>query len=156
MVNLNVLSTEQNNTNSKDIELQSTQEILKRINEEDKKVAYCVEKSLDNISYLIDNILDNYNENTRIIYVGSGTSGRLGILDASECPPTYGVDFDKFQGLISGGRDAVFMAVENAEDSIEMGIEDIKKLDLKSYDVVIGVMELRRTLHHNFSERCFA
>ena len=116
MVNLNVLSTEQNNTNSKDIELQSTQEILKRINEEDKKVAYCVEKSLENISYLIDNILDNYNENTRIIYVGSGTSGRLGILDASECPPTYGVDFDKFQGLISGGRDAVFMAVENAED----------------------------------------
>lgn len=145
MVNLNVLSTEQNNINSKDIELQSTQEILKRINEEDKKVAYCVEKSLDNISYLIDNILDNYNENTRIIYVGSGTSGRLGILDASECPPTYGVDFDKFQGLISGGRDAVFMAVENAEDSIEMGIEDIKKLDLKPYDVVIGLTASGRT-----------
>lgn len=145
MVNLNILSTEQNNTNSKDIELQSTHEILKRINEEDKKVAYCVEESLDSISYLIDKIFENYNQNTRIIYVGSGTSGRLGILDASECPPTYGVDFEKFQGLISGGNEAVFKAVENAEDDIEMGIEDIRKLNLKSSDVVIGLTASGRT-----------
>lgn len=97
MVDLNSLSTEENNLNSKDIELMSSIDIVKRINSEDKKVAYCVEKVIDKISALIDAILSRYTEKTRIIYIGSGTSGRLGILDASECPPTYGVGYDKFK-----------------------------------------------------------
>ena len=117
MIDLNKLSTEENNPNSKDIELQDSFEIIKRINEEDKKVAFCVEKELKSISSLIDAILSNYTKETRIIYIGAGTSGRLGILDASECPPTYGVSHEKVQGIIAGGNEAIFRAKENAEDS---------------------------------------
>ncbi len=145
MVDLNSLSTEENNLNSKDIELMSSIDIVKRINSEDKKVAYCVEKVIDKISALIDAILSRYTEKTRIIYIGSGTSGRLGILDASECPPTYGVGYDKFQGLISGGNTAIFKAVENAEDSYTLGEEDLKSIGLNSCDVVIGLTASGRT-----------
>ena len=116
MINLNKLSTEENNPNSKGIELQDNYEILKRINEEDKKVAFCVEEKLEDITKLMNAIIENYREDTRIIYIGAGTSGRLGILDASECPPTYGVSPEKVQGIIAGGKDAMLMAKENAED----------------------------------------
>ena len=125
MINLNKLSTEKNNPNSKNIELQENYEILKRINEEDKKVAFCVEKKLGDISKLMDAIVENYKENTRIIYMGAGTSGRLGILDASECPPTYGVSPELVQGLIAGGKEAVFLSQENAEDNKEQGKKDL-------------------------------
>ena len=126
MIELEKLSTEENNLNSKDIELQDSLEIVRRINEEDKKVAFCVEKELGSISRLIDAILSKYKKETRIIYIGAGTSGRLGILDASECPPTYGVSFEKVQGIIAGGNEAIFKAKENA-------------------DVVIGVAASGRT-----------
>lgn len=145
MVNLDLLSTEKNNFNSKNIELMSSYEIVKIINNEDKKVAFCVEKSLDKISNLIDAILAKYNENTRIIYIGSGTSGRLGILDASECPPTYGVDYDKFKGIISGGKTAIFKAIENAEDNFNLGEKDLKFINLTKNDVVIGLTASGRT-----------
>lgn len=145
MINLSELSTEQNNQNSKDIELQSSYEIIKRINDEDKKVAYCVEKELINISLLIDAILKRYTEKTRIIYIGSGTSGRLGILDASECPPTYGVDPSLFQGIIAGGKDAMFLAKENAEDNEIQGAKDLENINLSKYDVVIGLTASGRT-----------
>lgn len=145
MINLSELSTEQNNQNSKDIELQSSYEIIKRINDEDKKVAYCVEKELINISLLIDAILKRYTEKTRIIYIGSGTSGRLGILDASECPPTYGVDPSLFQGIIAGGKDAMFLAKENAEDNETQGAKDLENINLSKYDVVIGLTASGRT-----------
>lgn len=145
MVNLNVLSTEKNNFNSRDIELMSSYDILKKINDEDKKVAYCVEKVLDKINLLIEGILDRYSEKTRVIYIGSGTSGRLGILDASECPPTYGVDYDKFKGLISGGNTAIFKAIENAEDDENLGVSDLKSINLTKNDVVIGLTASGRT-----------
>lgn len=145
MINLNKLSTEKNNPNSKNIELQENYEILKRINEEDKKVAFCVEKKLGDISKLMDAIVENYKENTRIIYMGAGTSGRLGILDASECPPTYGVSPELVQGLIAGGKEAVFLSQENAEDNKEQGKKDLMDIDLTKNDIVIGLAASGRT-----------
>ena len=145
MIELEKLSTEENNPNSKDIELQDSLEIVKRINEEDKKVAFCVEKELGSISRLIDAILLKYKKQTRIIYIGAGTSGRLGILDASECPPTYGVPFDKVQGIITGGNEAIFKAKENAEDSPELGKQDLININLTENDVVIGLAASGRT-----------
>ena len=145
MVELEKLSTEENNPNSKDIELQDSLEIVRRINEEDKKVAFCVEKELESISRLIDAILSKYKKETRIIYIGAGTSGRLGILDASECPPTYGVSFEKVQGIIAGGNEAIFKAKENAEDSPELGKQDLININLTKNDVVIGLAASGRT-----------
>ena len=145
MINLNKLSTEENNPNSKDIELQDNYEILKRINEEDKKVAFCVEEKLEDITKLMDAIIENYREDTRIIYIGAGTSGRLGILDASECPPTYGVSPEKVQGIIAGGKDAIFMAKENAEDDRAQRKRDLMDIKLTGNDVVIGLAASGRT-----------
>lgn len=145
MINLNKLSTEENNPNSKGIELQDNYEILKRINEEDKKVALCVQEKLEDITKLMDAIIKNYREDTRIIYIGAGTSGRLGILDASECPPTYGVSPEKVQGIIAGGKDAIFMAKENAEDDREQGKRDLMDINLTGNDVVIGLAASGRT-----------
>lgn len=145
MENINSLTTEKNNLNSKDIELQENYEILRRINEEDKKVAFCVEEKLHDIAALMDAIVENYREDTRIIYIGAGTSGRLGILDASECPPTYGVSYEKVQGIIAGGKEAVFMAKENAEDSKEQGKNDLINIELTENDVVIGLAASGRT-----------
>ena len=145
MINLNKLSTEENNPNSKGIELQDNYEILKRINEEDKKVALCVQEKLEDITKLMDAIIKNYREDTRIIYIGAGTSGRLGILDASECPPTYGVSPEKVQGIIAGGKDAIFVAKENAEDDREQGKRDLMDIKLTGNDVVIGLAASGRT-----------
>jgi len=145
MIELEKLSTEENNPNSKDIELQDSLEIVRRINEEDKKVAFCVEKELGSISRLIDAILSRYEKETRIIYIGAGTSGRLGILDASECPPTYGVSFEKVQGIIAGGNEAIFKAKENAEDKPELGKQDLVNINLTKNDVVIGLAASGRT-----------
>ena len=145
MIELEKLSTEENNPNSRDIELQDSLEIVRRINEEDKKVAFCVEKELGSISRLIDAILSRYEKETRIIYIGAGTSGRLGILDASECPPTYGVSFEKVQGIIAGGNEAIFKAKENAEDNPELGKQDLLNINLTENDVVIGLAASGRT-----------
>ena len=145
MIELEKLSTEENNPNSKDIELQDSLEIVRRINEEDKKVAFCIEKELGSISRLIDAILSRYEKETRIIYIGAGTSGRLGILDASECPPTYGVSFEKVQGIIAGGNEAIFKAKENAEDKRELGKQDLLNINLTENDVVIGLAASGRT-----------
>lgn len=145
VIDLSKLSTEKNNENSKNIELQDSLEIVRRINEEDKKVAYCVEKALPSIAKLVDAIVERTVPSTRIIYVGAGTSGRLGVLDASECPPTYGVDFEVVQGLIAGGKDAMFKAKENVEDSPEQGRIDLEELKLTKDDVVIGLTASGRT-----------
>ncbi len=145
MIDLSRLSTEENNPVSKDIELQESYEILKRINDEDKKVAFCVEEKLPQIAELVDAIVSGYSEDTRIIYMGAGTSGRLGILDASECPPTYGVSHEMVQGLIAGGKEAVFKAQENAEDDREQGKKDLIDIHLTKNDVVIGIAASGRT-----------
>ena len=101
------------------IDQYSTQELLKSINKEDQKVAYEVEKVIPNIHLLVDAVTEKLKNGGRLFYIGAGTSGRLGLVDASECPPTFGVPNDLVIGIIAGGHQAMFQAVENAEDDLE-------------------------------------
>ena len=115
------------------------------INNEDKTVAYAVEKALPQISSLVDVIVEKFYEDGRLIYMGAGTSGRIGILDAVELRPTYGVPDDMVMCLMAGGESAFVKAVEGAEDSKEMAVSDLKKINLTSKDVVIGITASGRT-----------
>ena len=123
---LDKLTTESRNLNTSNIDKVSTLEMVKIINNEDKKVAEAVEKEIPKIAQAIDYVVERIKKGGRLIYIGAGTSGRLGILDASECPPTYGVSEELIQGIIAGGREAIFRAKEGAEDSKELAIEDLK------------------------------
>lgn len=114
-------------------------EILHHINAEDHKVAPAVKEKLQAISSLVENIVPRMREGGRLFYIGAGTSGRLGILDASECPPTYGVPFDWVIGLIAGGDDAIRKAVENAEDNPNQAWKDIQAYGISEWDTVIGI-----------------
>lgn len=136
---LSNLTTESRNQNTLDIDKVSTIEMVRKINNEDKKVAEAVEKELPQIAEAIDGIVDRIHKGGRLIYMGAGTSGRLGILDASECPPTYGVSEELVQGLIAGGHEAIFRAKEGAEDSKELAVNDLKDKDLNSNDIVVGL-----------------
>ena len=127
------------------LENQSTIELLKIINNEDKKVPYEVEKSLNNIKILIDKIFNKMNKGGRLFYIGSGTPGRLGIVDASECPPTYGVDNNVIIGLIAGGDNAIKNSIENAEDNFNQASKDLKIHNISSKDSVIGITASGRT-----------
>lgn len=142
---LSKLITEGINSNTLNIDKVSTLEIVKLINNEDKKVAFAVEKEKERIAEAIDVIADRLLRGGRLIYVGAGTSGRLGILDASECPPTYGVSYDMVQGLIAGGYTAIFKAKEGAEDDFALGKEDLKEKNLTKDDVVCGIAASGRT-----------
>lgn len=144
-INLDKLVTEKRNENTKAIDRVSTIEMLKMINDEDKKIAYAVENELPNISKAVDEISEAFKIGGRLIYCGAGTSGRLGILDASECPPTYGVSEDLVQGVIAGGHEAIFRAKEGAEDSKELGVKDLKEINLNSKDVLVGLAASGRT-----------
>ncbi|HPT89367.1 MAG TPA: N-acetylmuramic acid 6-phosphate etherase, partial [Bacilli bacterium] len=144
-VNLRKIGTEQRNSNTRHIDSLSTLEILQVINNEDKTVAYAVEKALPQISSLVDVIVEKFYEDGRLIYMGAGTSGRIGILDAVECRPTYGVPDDMVMCLMAGGESAFVKAVEGAEDSKEMAVSDLKKINLTSKDVVIGITASGRT-----------
>lgn len=126
-------------SNYNNLEKMSINEIITHINKEDKTVPIAVEKALPQIEKLIDQIIDKLSNGGRLFYIGAGTSGRLGILDASECPPTFGVSDDLVVGLIAGGDIAIRKAVENAEDSITQGWEDLKALNISDKDVVIGI-----------------
>ena len=117
----------------------SVEEILGHINNEDKTVPLAVEKSLPQIKALTEQIVVNLQKNGRIFYIGAGTSGRLGILDASECPPTFGVPHELVVGLIAGGDIAIRKAVEFAEDSTEKGWIDLQKHQISEKDIVIGI-----------------
>ena len=125
-MNLNNLDTEQSNPDSLHIDEMSTIDILTTINNEDQKVALAVRDVLPQISVAVDCIYQQMSQGGRLIYIGAGTSGRLGVLDASECPPTYGVDPQLVQGLIAGGNIALTTAIEGAEDSQELAVEDLK------------------------------
>ncbi len=114
-------------------------DIVVGINTEDKKVAVAVEKKLHNISLFIERLLENMKKGGRLFYIGAGTSGRLGIVDASECPPTFGVDENVVIGIIAGGDQAIRKAVEFAEDSNTQGWEDLKKHHINHLDTVIGI-----------------
>lgn len=137
--------TEEINPDTKNIDSVSTIEMVEMINKEDKKVAYAVEKELPRIAEAIDVIADKLSKGGRLIYIGAGTSGRLGILDASECPPTFGVSKELVQGLIAGGHKAIFEAVEGAEDNKDLAAEDLKNINFNEKDVIVGIAASGRT-----------
>lgn len=144
-LNLSKLTTESRNQNTLNIDKVSTLEMVKMINEEDKKVANAIEIELPKIAEAIDGIVERIQKGGRLIYIGAGTSGRLGILDASECPPTYGVSEELVQGLIAGGQEAIFRAKEGAEDSKELAVLDLKDKHLNENDTVVGIAASGRT-----------
>ena len=144
-INLSVMITENRNNASENIDCASTLEILQIINNEDKQVALAVEKQLSYIANAVDAISDAFLNHGRLIYLGAGTSGRLGILDASECPPTYGTAPEQVVGLIAGGHPAIFKAVENAEDSPELAINDLKHINFSAKDILVGIAASGRT-----------
>ena len=139
------LSTEQRNPKSSDIDAKSTADILKIINDEDKTVPYAVEKELPYIEQAVEIIVEALKSGGRLLYFGAGTSGRLGIVDASECPPTFGTPYGQIDGYIAGGRKAMFRAQEGAEDYEENGAKDILTAKVHPKDVVCGIAASRRT-----------
>lgn len=130
--------TEYRNENTKNIDLLPTIEMVRKMNEEDKLVALAVEDEAEHIAEAIDIIAKQFLKGGRLFYFGAGTSGRLGILDASECPPTFSVNPDMVQGIIAGGKEAILNAVEGAEDNFNAGIEDAKILTDKDVCVVVS------------------
>jgi len=135
----NRLITEERNNNTKDLDLLDTLELVQRVQGEDFVVAAAVEKVLPEIAKAVDLVTERLKSGGRVIYFGAGTSGRLGVLDATECSPTFGVDFEQVQAYIAGGKDAMFRSFENAEDSEEMGLNDAAQAGITSGDVVVGV-----------------
>ena len=144
-IDLSNLVTESRNHNSENIDTLSTLDMLKVINNEDKKVPLAVEKTLPEIAQLVDKVAISFSQGGRLIYCGAGTSGRLGILDASECPPTYGTPHEMVIGLIAGGHKAILQAVENAEDNQELGEQDLRQLNFNEKDVLVGIAASGRT-----------
>ena len=145
MIQINKLPTEQRNPNTADIDRLSTLDMVRRINDEDKKVAFAVEKELENIARAVDAAYESLSSGGRLIYCGCGTSGRLGVLDAAECPPTYSTDPEMVQGVIAGGESAMFKAAEGAEDNAEAGRDDMLALDLNKQDILVGIAASGRT-----------
>lgn len=145
MISLDTLATEQRNDNSKHIDKVSTEELVRIMNAEDQHVAAAIAKIIPDIARAIDVITARLRQGGRLFYMGSGTSGRLGILDAVECPPTYSTDPSLVQGLIAGGYDAIFKAKEGAEDSEELGRNDLQAHDVTAQDVVVGLSASGRT-----------
>ena len=143
--NLDKLTTESRNKNTMNIDKVSTLEMVTMINSEDKKVAEAVEKELPKVAEAIDKIVERIKKGGRLIYIGAGTSGRLGILDASECPPTFGVSEELVQGIIAGGMEAIFRAKEGAEDSKELAVKNLKEKYLTENDTVVGLAASGRT-----------
>jgi len=137
--------TEQENPNTKIIDRVSTLEAVRLINNEDKKVAQAVEQVLPEIAQAVDRIVERLKNGVRLFYVGTGTSGRLGVLDASEIPPTYGVSYDLVQGIIAGGYDALYKATEASEDNREQGAKDLQARNLTEKDAVVGLAASGRT-----------
>lgn len=133
------ISTEEINLDTKNIDLLETFDILKLINNEDKKIALAVESELIKISEAVDIIYTNFKKGGRLLYFGAGTSGRLGVLDASECPPTFGVADNMVIGTIAGGKDALIYAIEGAEDNEFFAISDYNKLNINSNDTVVCI-----------------
>ena len=132
-------ATELINKNTVNIDMVGTYDILTMINQEDMKVASAVQKCIPEIAQAVDIIVKNFLDGGRLFYVGAGTSGRLGVLDASECPPTFSVNPDMVQGIIAGGDRALREAIEGAEDSEELAATDFKNKDICSNDTIVGI-----------------
>ena len=145
MVELQKIATEQRNPNTMNIDTLSTLDMVKLINQEDHRVAEAVGLVTDKIAQAVDVIAQHLGQGGRLIYCGAGTSGRLGILDAVECPPTYSTDPEMVQALMAGGYGAIFQAVEGAEDSKELGVEDMRGIGFREKDVLVGIAASGRT-----------
>lgn len=131
--------TEKTNPDTVNIDISSTLEIVQMINREDMKVAGKISENLEDISAAVDLIVENFQKGGRLLYFGAGTSGRLGVLDASECPPTFNTDDNMVQGIIAGGDRALRFAVEGAEDCIELARSDFGRLNISENDTVVSV-----------------
>ncbi|WP_272940791.1 N-acetylmuramic acid 6-phosphate etherase [[Erwinia] mediterraneensis] len=144
-IDLSQMITEGRNQASQNIDELSTEAMLRVINDEDKKVALAVEAILPQIAQAVDAISAAFRQGGRLIYCGAGTSGRLGILDASECPPTFGTPREQVVGLIAGGHKAILQAVENAEDNRAAGEQDLRDIGFNASDVLVGIAASGRT-----------
>ncbi|ENM5733977.1 N-acetylmuramic acid 6-phosphate etherase [Vibrio mimicus] len=142
---LSHLVSEGRNPDTMDIDLLSSQEIVERLNQQDKQVPLAVEAVLPQIAQAVDKITAAFKQGGRLIYLGAGTSGRLGVLDASECPPTFGVSDQMVIGLIAGGKEAMFTAQEGAEDNATLGEHDLQQINFSSKDVLVGIAASGRT-----------
>lgn len=136
---MNFIKTTEQSSKHEHLEKMSVAELLQNINNEDKTVPLAVEKSLPQIEPLVTKIVEKMKLGGRLFYIGAGTSGRLGIVDASECPPTFGVPFDLVNGIIAGGDKAIRRAVENAEDNTTQAWLDLQEQNISSGDIVIGI-----------------
>lgn len=144
-INLENLTTERRNQQTFGLDEMTLTQALQLMNQEDQKVAEAVSKELESIEPVIKHTIESFEKGGRLIYMGAGTSGRLGVLDAAECVPTFGVEPDMVIGLIAGGEQAMTIAVEGAEDSLELGKEDLIRLGLSEKDMVIGIAASGRT-----------
>ena len=142
---LQALATEQRNPHSQHIDTASVRDILEIINTEDHRVPLAVRREIPHIAKAVEIVVDAFRNGGRLFYVGAGTSGRLGVVDASECPPTFGTDPERVQGLIAGGRDAVFRSQEGAEDRPEDGAAVLNEHGVAEQDVVCGIASSGRT-----------
>jgi len=145
IMDIKSLTSEQRNLASANLDQLSTLELVKLFNSEDEKVSHAIKLELPLIAAAIDVIAHAFQQNGRLIYIGAGTSGRLGVLDASECPPTFGVGHQQVQGIIAGGEAAMFRAQEGAEDDLNMAQIDLERIQLTPQDVVVGIAASGRT-----------
>ncbi len=134
-----MLKTEMRNPQTYNLDKMSTCEIIKIINEENSNVIAAVDRALPEIEHACDAAAKAIQNGGRVFYIGSGTSGRLAVCDAAECPPTFGVPYDLFNGIIAGGNECMFRAAENAEDNAEMAVNDLKNRNFSSKDILIGI-----------------
>lgn len=144
-MDLNKLTTEKRNERSMNLDTLSTEQVIRLMNEEDAVVPKAIEQIVPTIAKAVDAITARFKKNGRLIYIGAGTSGRLGVLDAVECVPTFGVPPEKVVGVIAGGDRAMYRAVEGAEDSPTLGQQDLTALALTKEDVVVGIAASGRT-----------
>ncbi|GIN69865.1 N-acetylmuramic acid 6-phosphate etherase 1 [Bacillus sp. J14TS2] len=144
-IKLSELITEQVNENSKDIDQMSTLQMIQLMNDEDRKIITAIQSVMPAIAEATDQIYNALQNDGRLFYIGAGSSGRLGVLDAAECPPTFYTQPEMVQGIIAGGNQAMFVAVEGAEDDLEGGARDLKQKGLTSKDIVVGIAASGRT-----------
>ena len=142
---LSTLITEQRNPNSMNVDCLSALEIVQLMNEEDKQVPLAIEKCLPQIAQAVERIVAAFQQGGRLVYIGAGTSGRLGVLDASECPPTFGVSPEMVKGIIAGGERALRHPIEGAEDSKAQAVADLQTIQFSSKDVLVGIAASGRT-----------
>ena len=142
---LSTLITEQRNPNSMHVDSLSALEIVQLMNEEDKQVPLAIEKCLPQIAQAVECIVAAFQQDGRLVYIGAGTSGRLGVLDASECPPTFGVSPEMVKGIIAGGERALRHPIEGAEDSKAQAVIDLQAIQFSSKDVLVGIAASGRT-----------